>query len=111
MHQPSDDPFLDPETMYKELTPPRPVLSPEEVRAILDESTVGDAIDPDHYKVGGIEAIDYMKAKSTPEEFEGYLRLSSLKYLSRAGHKGEALEDYRKALWFVTRLVEEGERE
>jgi hypothetical protein len=52
-----------------------------------------------------------MKAKSTPEEFEGYLRLSSLKYLSRAGHKGEALEDYRKALWFVTRLVEEGERE
>jgi hypothetical protein len=111
MHKPSDDPFLDPETMYKELTPPRPVLSPEEVRAILDESTVGDAIDPDHYKVGGIEAIDYMKAKSTPEEFEGYLRLSSLKYLSRAGHKGEALEDYRKALWFVTRLVEEGERE
>jgi hypothetical protein len=111
MHKPSDDPFLDPETMYKELTPPRPVLSPEELRAILDESTVGDAIDPDHYKVGGIETIDYMKAKSTPEEFEGYLRLSSLKYLSRAGHKGEALEDYRKALWFVTRLVEEGERE
>lgn len=111
MHKPSDDPFLDPETMYKELTPPEPVLSPEELRAILDESTVGDAIDPDHYKVGGIETIDYMKAKSTPEEFEGYLRLSSLKYLSRAGHKGEALEDYRKALWFVTRLVEEGERE
>jgi hypothetical protein len=111
MHKPSDDPFLDPETMYKELTPPGPVLSPEELRAILDESTVGDAIDPDHYKVGGIETIDYMKAKSTPEEFEGYLRLSSLKYLSRAGHKGEALEDYRKALWFVTRLVEEGERE
>ena len=110
MHKPSDDPFLDPETMYREPTPPEPVLSPEELRAILDESTVGDAIDPDHYKVGGIETIAYMKAKSTPEEFEGYLRLSSLKYLSRAGHKGEALEDYRKALWFVTRLVEEGER-
>ena len=29
-----------------------------------------DAINPDHYKVGGIEAIDYMKAKSKPEEFE-----------------------------------------
>jgi hypothetical protein len=70
-----------------------------------------DTINPDHYKVGGIEAIDYMRAKSTPEEFQGYLRLSALKYLSRAGHKGEALEDYAKALWFVTRLVEEGERE
>ena len=111
MHKPSDDPLINPETMYREPTPPGPVLSPAELRAILDEPTVGDAIDPDHYKVGGIEAIDYMRAKSTPEEFEGYLRLSSLKYLSRAGHKGEALEDYRKALWFVTRLVEEGERE
>jgi hypothetical protein len=70
-----------------------------------------DTINPDHYKVGGIETIDYMRAKSTPEEFRGYLRLSALKYLSRAGHKGEALEDYAKALWFVTRLVEEGERE
>jgi hypothetical protein len=51
-----------------------------------------------------------MRAKSTPEEFQGYLRLSALKYLSRAGHKGDAHEDYAKALWFVTRLVEEGER-
>ena len=70
MHKPSDDPFLDPETMYKELTPPGPILSPEELRAILDEPATGDAIDPDHYKVGGIETIDYMRAKSTPEEFE-----------------------------------------
>ena len=107
MHKPSDDPFLDPETMYKELTPPGPILSPEELRAILDEPATGDAIDPDHYKVGGIETIDYMRAKSTPEEFEGYLRLSALKYLSRAGHKGEALEDYRKARWFLDRLIRE----
>jgi hypothetical protein len=72
---------------------------------------ISDAIDPDHYKIGGIEAIDYMKAKSTPEEFQGYLRLSALKYLSRAGHKGDAREDYAKALWFVTRLMEEGNYE
>jgi hypothetical protein len=110
MHKPSDDPFLDPETMYKELTPPGPVLSPEELRAILDEPAVGDAINPDHYKVGGIETIDYMKAKATPEEFEGYLRLSALKYLSRAGHKGKALEDYRKARWFIDRLIREIDR-
>jgi hypothetical protein len=76
-----------------------------------DSMRTRDTINPDHYKVGGIEAIDYMRAKSTPEEFQGYLRLSALKYLSRAGHKGDAHEDYAKALWFVTRLVEEGERE
>jgi hypothetical protein len=38
------------------------------------------------------------------------LRLSALKYLSRAGHKGEALEDYRKAQWFINRLIEELEQ-
>ena len=113
MHKPlPDDPFIDPETMYKGLPPPGPVLSPEEVRAILGESAVGDAIDPDHYKVGGIEAIDYMKAKSTPEEFEGYLRLSALKYLSRVGHKNgdhdaARAEEYRKARWFLDRLIQE----
>ena len=71
---------------------------------------MGDAVNPDHYKVGGIEAIDYMRAKSSRAEFTGYLRLSALKYLSRAGHKGEALEDYRKAQWFINRLVEELEQ-
>jgi len=74
-----------------------------------------DAINPDHYKVGGIETIDYMRAKSTPEEFEGYLRLSALKYLSRVGHKhgdhdAARAEEYRKALWFIDRLVREVER-
>ena len=94
MQKPSDDPFLDPETMYKGLAP------------------FGDAIDPDHYKVGGIEAIDYMKAKSTPEEFEGYLRLSAVKYLSRVGHKhgdhdAARAEEYRKAAWYISRLIQE----
>jgi len=73
---------------------------------------ISDAIDPDHYRVGGIEAIDYMKAKSTPEEFEGYLRLSALKYLSRVGHKhgdhdAARAEEYRKARWYLDRLIQE----
>jgi hypothetical protein len=61
---------------------------------------------PPHYKVGGIEAIDYLQAKSTPEEFSGYLRLNCMKYLSRAGHKDNALEDYKKAAWYLNKLIE-----
>jgi hypothetical protein len=67
--------------------------------------------EPSHYTVGGIETIDYMAAKSTPEELQGHLRLTCLKYLSRAGHKGEALEDYKKAavyLGWLINLVEKG---
>lgn len=66
-----------------------------------------DPINPDHYKVGGIETIDYMKAKSTKEEFCGHLRLTAIKYLSRAGHKDDALQEYKKALWYIEKLVEE----
>jgi len=61
---------------------------------------------PPHYKVGGIEAIDYLQAKSSPTEFAGYLRLNCLKYLSRAGHKNNAVEDYKKAAWYLNKLIE-----
>jgi len=70
--------------------------------------TFVDAVNhPPHYMVGGIETIDYMKAKSTKEEFLGHLRLTAIKYLSRVGHKGDALEDYKKAQWYLNRLVKE----
>jgi len=60
---------------------------------------------PDHYTVGGIETIDYMQAKSTADEFRGYLRLSALKYLSRAGHKDDELQEYKKAAVFLNWLI------
>ena len=71
-----------------------------------------DAVNhPPHYKVGGIETIDYMKAKSTPEEFKGHLRLTALKYLSRTGYKDDALQDLKKAQWYLNRLIQECESE
>ena len=62
---------------------------------------------PPHYKVGGIETIEYMKAKSTPEEFKGHLRLTAIKYLSRTGYKDDALQDLKKAQWYLNRLIKE----
>src|SRR5690606_37907117 len=51
---------------------------------------------PDHYKTGGIETIDYIKAKMTPEQFEGYLAGNVIKYISRYRHKNRT-EDLKKA--------------
>jgi hypothetical protein len=62
---------------------------------------------PKHYTHGGIETIDYMKAKSTHEEFCGHLRLTAIKYLSRAGLKDDTLQDMQKAGWYVNRLIQE----
>ena len=65
-----------------------------------------DAIRPDmvnsppHYLTGGIETIDYIKAKLTAEEFKGYLRGNVLKYASRK--KGG--DDMGKAAWYAQRL-------
>lgn len=78
----------------------------------VDEPRVTDMVNhPPHYTFGGIETIDYMQAKSTPEEFKGHLRLTTLKYLSRAGQKNteqedKHLEDYEKALWYLLKLID-----
>ena len=61
---------------------------------------------PAHYKVGGIETIDFIKAKLTPEEFKGYLLGNVLKYASRAGHKDNAVQDAGKLAWYANKLAE-----
>jgi hypothetical protein len=63
-----------------------------------------DRINPDHYKVGGIETIDYIEAKLTGEAFEGYLRGNVLKYVSRYSEKN-GVEDLKKAEWYLQRLI------
>lgn len=60
---------------------------------------------PDHYKIGGIETIDFIEAKLSPEEFAGYCRGNMLKYITRAGHKDDAGQDMRKALWYGERWL------
>lgn len=62
-------------------------------------------ITPEYYKVGGIETIDYLKAKLTPEELKGFLKGNVIKYLSRSDHKG-GVEDLKKAKWYLEKLIE-----
>ena len=69
------------------------------------EPTKDDVNQPEHYTYGGIETIDYMQAKSSPEEFRGHLRLTAMKYLSRAGHKDDILKDYKKAAVYLNWLI------
>lgn len=75
------------------------------------ELRMSDSVNhPSHYTSGGIETIDYMEAKATPEEFRGHLRLTALKYLSRAGLKNDTLEDLKKASWYIQYLIDFIER-
>lgn len=51
---------------------------------------------PDHYTVGGIEAIDYIHAKLGEEGFRAYCMGNVLKYVSRWQEKN-GIEDLNKA--------------
>ena len=56
---------------------------------------------PAHYKVGGIETIDFIEAKGL-----SYNLGNVVKYVTRAGHKGNRKEDLEKARWYLTREIE-----
>jgi hypothetical protein len=49
-----------------------------------------------YYDAGGIEVMDVIRAKLTPEQFEGYLLGNVIKYSLRANHKGQKLRDIEK---------------
>jgi hypothetical protein len=62
---------------------------------------------PEHYRQGGIEAIDAIKASMSREQFEGYLKGNAMKYLWRYRHKGRPDQDLKKARWYLDRLIVE----
>jgi hypothetical protein len=70
------------------------------------ESDHNDSVNhPQHYCIGGIEVIKYIRAKLSEDEYHGYLKGSVIKYLSRAGHKGDEKEDLEKARWYLERMI------
>jgi hypothetical protein len=55
---------------------------------------------PEHYKVGGIETIDFIEAKMLD-----YNLGNAVKYISRADHKGNRIQDLKKARWYIDRAI------
>ena len=55
---------------------------------------------PPHYKVGGIETIDFIEAKDLD-----YNLGNAVKYISRAQFKGKLKEDLEKAKWYLDRAI------
>lgn len=62
---------------------------------------------PPHYIVPGLpECIDVIEGLGL-----GYHVGNALKYIWRAGRKGDAVGDLRKAAWYLTREADRIERE
>lgn len=55
---------------------------------------------PPHYKVGTVETIDMMESIWGREKLAVYCEITAFKYRMRAGHKINASEDIKKAIWY-----------
>lgn len=88
-------------------TLPQTALTPN-VNPTIVEKHFGVDIDkahdpvnqPAHYKVGGIETIDFIEAKEL-----NYNLGNAIKYITRADHKGSKAQDLAKAIWYLRREI------
>ncbi len=60
---------------------------------------------PQHYKSGGLEAIDVIEAFGL-----NFALGNTVKYILRAGKKGDTLEDLKKSRWYLDREITNRER-
>ena len=61
---------------------------------------------PKHYNMGKYEAIDVIEDWNL-----GFNLGNTIKYISRAGHKDNILQDLKKALWYLDREIKRIEKE
>ena len=73
----------------------------QDMADILNKGRKPDNVNhPAHYKVGGIETIDFIEAKSL-----NYNLGNVVKYITRADHKGSRMIDLKTAQWYLNREV------
>ncbi len=60
---------------------------------------------PSHYTLGGVEVIDAIEAWKL-----GFHLGNAVKYIARADHKANRLEDLKKARWYLEREIARMER-
>ena len=65
---------------------------------------------PKHYTEGPIECIETVNAMTEQNGEGAYHRGSIVKYLWRCFDKGDALNDLKKARWFINDLIERLEK-
>lgn len=85
------------ERLIASLSKPRTRMQSAEPQAKPQTDAVNH---PAHYKVGGIETIDFIEAKKL-----NYNLGNVVKYITRADHKANREEDLMKARWYLNREI------
>lgn len=84
-------------------------INSDSVKYLYDDTTdikpncTSNAIDhPSHYNRGKIEVIDFIEDQGLSFHLGNVI-----KYITRAGSKGDKLEDLKKARWYLDRYINE----
>lgn len=64
----------------------------------------------DHYLTKAVQPWEAMEAWMSPEQFAGFLRGNSIKYLARCDDKG-GIDDLKKAQHYLEKLIEFSEEQ
>jgi hypothetical protein len=98
--------------VYKIRKEVMPVVQEENAKVIIQTkpfvpSTRADdlQVGGDHYKNMGVQPWKAMESWMTPEEFRGFLKGNSIKYLARCNAKG-GIDDIKKAKHYIEKLIE-----
>jgi hypothetical protein len=75
-------------------------IEEQEVKTIELPKTEDVINHPSHYTRGKIEVIDFIEDQQLP-----YHLGNVIKYIARAGYKGDKLEDLKKARWYLDRYI------
>jgi hypothetical protein len=81
----------------------------EEEMETTEQESNNNVEHPSHYNQGDIECIDAIKAALTPEEFEGFIKGTVIKYMWRAKHKGQ-MEDMKKGWFYLNWMLSFSEK-
>jgi hypothetical protein len=100
MRQEQKDSVIDLTIAGSPLRPKTRLLSGTDIYNITKGKEVDLVNNPPHYTTGGIETIDFIEAKGL-----GYNLGNVVKYITRADHKGNRVEDLRKAKRYLEREI------
>ena len=84
-------------------------MLPADHREVMKDECYDPVNHPEHYRVGEVEAIDYI-AQQLGSGVKDYLLGNVHKYLHRHQFKGSTLQDLKKTEWYLRKLILEHEQ-
>ena len=68
---------------------------------ITVKDTTDKQLNPDHYRSGKLQTIEQMIIVFGPSKVANFCEVNAFKYHARAGLKGDASLDHKKADWYM----------